>query len=86
MRLDQTGTRSLISVALVAFLAVMGVYLWFIDILAMQKEFGAFLAAELAAFAMLLYLYANPNHREFRKQWFLAGCLFMAFCLVLAVL
>jgi len=86
MRLDQTGTRSLISAALVLFLAVIGVYLWFIDILAMQKQFGAFLAAELTAFAMLLYLYANPNRSEFRKQWFLAGCLFMTFCLVLAVL
>ena len=86
MRLDQAGTRSLVSATLVVFLAVIAVYLWFIDILAMQKQFGAFLAAELAAFAMLLYLYAKPTRGEFRKQWFLAGCLFMAFCLVLAVL
>ena len=86
MRLDQAGTRSLASVALVAFLVVIAICLWFIDILAMQKQFGAFLAAELTAFAMLLYLYAKPAHGEFRKQWFLAGCLFMAFCLALAIL
>ena len=86
MRLDQAGTRSLAFVALVAFLAVIAIYLWFIDILTMQKQFGAFLAAELTALAMLLYLYAKPPRGEFRKQWFLAGCLFIAFCLALAVL
>jgi hypothetical protein len=85
MRLDEARTRSLVSVTLVAFLAVIAIYLWFIDILTMQKQFGAFLAAELTALAMLLYLYAKPTHGGFRKQWFLAGCLFMAFCLALAI-
>jgi hypothetical protein len=35
---------------------VIAICLWFIDILAMQKQFGAFLAAELTAFSMLLPL------------------------------
>jgi hypothetical protein len=70
----------------VALLAVVAVYLWFIDILTMQKEFGAFLAAELTAFALLLYLCVKPTLGEFKKQWFLVGCLFLAFCLALAVL
>jgi len=38
---------------------VIAISLWFIDILAMQKQFRAFLAAELTAFAMLVYLYAR---------------------------
>lgn len=86
MKLNEAGTRSLASAALVTFLAVVAVYLWLIDILTMQKQFGAFLAAELTAFAMLLYLYGRPIQGEFKKQWFLAGCLFMAFCLALTIL
>lgn len=86
MKLNEAGTRSLASAALVTFLVVVAVYLWLIDIITMQKQFGAFLAAELTTFAMLLYLYGRPIHGEFKKQWFLAGCLFLAFCLALAIL
>jgi hypothetical protein len=86
MKMDESSVRSLASAALVALLAVVAVYLWFIDILTMQKEFGTFLAAELTAFAMLLYLYLKPTHGEFKKQWLLAGCFFLALCLALAIL
>jgi hypothetical protein len=86
MKVDESGVRSLASAALVALLAVVAIYLWFIDMLTMQKEFGAFLASELTAFAMLLYLYLRPTYGEFKKQWFLLGCLFLALCLVLAIL
>jgi hypothetical protein len=46
----------------VAFLAV--IYLWFIGILAMQKQFGAFHAAGLTTCVMLLYFYTKPPHRD----------------------
>ena len=86
MRLDEDGVRVLISATLVVFLAVIAVYLWFIDLFSSQREFGAFLAAELVAFAMLVYLATKPDYESVKKSWVLIGCIGLALLLTLPFL
>lgn len=86
MRLSEDGIRLLISAALVSLMVVIAAHLWFIDLLLRQSEFGVFLAAELVAFSMLLYLYTRPSYLDINKAWFLIGCLSLACFLTLAIL
>ena len=66
MRLDEEGLHVLLSGTLVAFLVVFTVFL-VIDLLTGQREFGAFLTAELVAFALLVYVSTRPNY-EFNQE------------------
>ena len=86
MRLQEEGVRVLLSATLVVFLAVVAVYLWFVDLLSSQREFGAFLAAELVAFAILVYVSTKPDYDAVKKSWVLIGCVALALFLTLAVL
>jgi len=86
LKLQQEGVRILLSATLVAFLAVFAVYLWFVDLLSSQREFGAFLTAELMAFAMLIYITTKPDFDAVKKSWVLAGCIALALLLTLAFL
>jgi hypothetical protein len=84
LRLNEEGVRLLLSALLVAFLAVFGVYLWFVDLLSNQREFGSFLTAELVAFAMLVYISTKPDYDAVKKSWVLLGCIALALLLTLA--
>lgn len=84
MRLNEEGVRILLSATLVAFLAVIAAYLWFVDLLSSQREFGAFLSAELVAFAMLVYISTKPDYDSVRKSWVLIGCVALALLLTLS--
>jgi len=86
MRLHEEGVRVLLSATLVAFLAVFAVYLWFVDLLSSQREFGAFLTAELVAFAMLVYISTKPDYDAVKKSWVLTGCIALVLLLTLAFL
>jgi len=86
LRLREEGVRVLLSATLVAFLAVFAVYLWFVDLLSSQREFGAFLTAELVAFAMLVYISTKPDYDAVKKSWMLIGCIALALLLILAFL
>lgn len=86
MRLHEEEVRLLLSTALVAFLAVFAAYLWFVDLLLSQREFGAFLSAELVAFAMLVYISTKPDYHSVRKSWVLVGCACLALLLTLGFL
>ena len=86
MRLQEEGVRILIEAALVCFLAVFAVHMWFIDLLTQQREFGALLAAELMAFSMLVYLSTKSDLGEVKKSWLLEGCVGLAVFLALALL
>ena len=86
MRMDEDGVRVLLSATLVAFLAVLAAYLWFVDLLSNQRQFGAFLTAELVAFAMLVYLTTKPDYDAVKKSWMLMGCVALALCLTLPFL
>ena len=86
MRLHEEEVRVLLSATLVAFLAVFAVYLWFVDLLSSQREFGAFLAAELVAFGMLIYISTKPDYGAVKNSWVLIGCLVLVLFLTLAFL
>jgi len=86
LRLHEEGVRVLLSATLVTFLAIFAVYLWFVDLLSSQREFGAFLTAELVAFAMLVYISTKPDYDAVKKSWVLIGCIAMALFLTLACL
>jgi hypothetical protein len=83
LRLHEEEVRVLLSATLVVFLAVLAVYLWFIDLFSSQREFGAFLTAELVAFAMLVYTSTKPNYDAVKKSWVLIGCIALALLLTL---
>ena len=83
MRLDKEGVRVFLSLLLVIFLAAFAVYLWFVDLLSNQREFGAFLTAELIAFAMLVYISTKPDFDAVKKSWVLMGCIALASILAL---
>ena len=83
MRLNEEGVRILLSTALMVFLAVIAFYLWFIDLLSSQREFGAFLTAELVGFAMLVYISTKPDYGAVKKSWVLIGCIALALLLTL---
>jgi len=84
--MDEDGVRVLLSATLVAFLAVLAAYLWFVDLLSNQRQFGAFLTAELVAFAMLVYLTTKPDYDAVKKSWMLMGCVALALLLTLPFL
>jgi hypothetical protein len=86
LRLQEEGVRILIGAALVFFLAVFAVYMWLMNLLTQQREFGVLLAAELLAFSMLVYLSTKPDLGEVKKSWLLAGCVGLALFLTLALL
>jgi len=86
LKLQEEGVRILLSATLVAFLAVFAIYLLFVDLLSSQREFGAFLTAELMAFAMLVYIATKPDFDAVKKSWVLAGCIALALLLILAFL
>jgi hypothetical protein len=86
MRLSEEGIRGLIAAAIASLMVVVAVRLWSIDLLLGQSEFGVFLAIELVAFSMLLYLYTRISYLHVKKNWFLLGCLCLAFLLTLAIL
>ena len=86
MRTVGNDLRWMIAAPLVLFLAVNGVSLWFIDLISRQGEFAGLLAAELVAFALLLYLERIPSYREASIVWLIAGCAFLVIFLVIAML
>jgi len=86
MRLSEEGIRGLVAAAIVSLMVVVAVRLWSIDLLLGQSEFGVFLAIELVAFSMLLYLYTRVSYLHVKKDWFLLGCLCLALLLTLAIL
>jgi len=86
VRLHEEGVRGLISATLVLFVAVIAVYLWFIDLVTSQREFGAFLTAELVAFATLVYVSTKPDYDSVKKSWLLVGCIVLTLLLILPFL
>ena len=86
MRLGEEGVRVLISATFVVFLAVIAVHLWFIDLVSSQREFGAFLTAELVAFATLVYVSTKPDYDSVKKSWVIIGCIALTLLLTLPFL
>jgi hypothetical protein len=85
LKLREEGVRTMIAAALLSFMIVVGADLWFIDLLSRQREFTIFLGAELVAFSMMLYVTTRTSFGEVKKEWFLTGCLCLAFFLALTL-
>ncbi len=81
MKLNEEGLQVILAASLVAFLAIFAVYLWFIDLISRQREFGSLLATELVAFSMLAYIATRPNYAATKKAWILSGCVALIFLL-----
>lgn len=86
MSLYQEDVKYRIAFVLAILLIMMAVYLWFIDLLSMQRVFGMLLASELIAFAMLVYVYSKPSFPRTSKAWLLSGSIVVAIFLLLALM
>jgi len=79
------GARSLTSILLVCFVAVVAAYLWFIDIYGGQRAFGFLLSAVLLGFSMLVYVYRQSSYEAISKPLLVLGYLALAVLLSLSV-
>jgi hypothetical protein len=75
----------LMSIVLLIFLLVVAGFIWFLDPLTQQTTFGLFVAVELVAFAMLVYITYKGNFDDISKPWlFLAGAVIIYLMLLSA--
>jgi hypothetical protein len=65
--------------------AAIVVYLWILDLVSLQRVFGAMLGSELVIFAMIVYIYYKPTLTVADSNWLLLGCLVAASFLLIAV-
>jgi peptidoglycan/LPS O-acetylase OafA/YrhL len=84
-RLDEELLRYSIGTLLAAAGSTIMVYLWYIDLVALQRVFGALLAAGLVIFAMALYVFSKQTLTGKTNTWLLVGCLGAASLLLMAV-
>jgi peptidoglycan/LPS O-acetylase OafA/YrhL len=61
------------------------VYLWIVDLVSLQRVFGALLGSELIIFAMVVYIYYKPTLTTASNNWLLLGCVIAATFLLVAV-
>lgn len=85
MRLDEELLRYAIGTLFAAAGSTIMVYLWYIDLVALQRVFGALLAAGLVIFAMALYVFSKQTLTGKTNTWLLIGCLGAASLLLMAV-
>lgn len=85
MRLDEETLRNTIGTLFAVAGSSIMIYLWYIDLLALQRVFGALLAAGLLIFAMALYVFTKPALTGRTNTWLLLGCLGAAILLLMAV-
>jgi peptidoglycan/LPS O-acetylase OafA/YrhL len=77
----QYSVATLLSTAAASIL----VYLWIVDLVSLQRVFGALLGSELIIFAMVVYIYYKPTLTKEGNNWLLLGCLIAASFLLVAV-
>jgi hypothetical protein len=82
MELDSESIRTLMTWSIMAFLVALTPYLWFIDLLAMQRAFALLLSAELVAFSLLIYVTTKRSYDSLKKSWILIGCITLAILLL----
>ena len=85
MKLDEEMLRYTVVTLLAIAAASIAVYLWVIDLVALQRVFGAMLGSELVIFSMALYVYYRPSFAGTSNRWLLLGCVVAAFFLLIAV-
>lgn len=85
IRLEEETLRYAIGTLFAVAGSSIMVYLWYIDLLALQRVFGALLAAGLVIFAMAVYVFTKPSITGRSNTWLLLGCLGAATLLLMAV-
>jgi hypothetical protein len=85
MKLDQELLRYAIGTLFATAGATITVYLWYMDLFALQRVFGALLSAGLVVFSMALYVFSKPTLTGRTNTWLLLGCLGTATLLLIAV-
>ncbi len=85
MKLDEELLRYTIGVLFAAAGSTVMVYLWYIDLIALQRVFGALLAAGLVIFAMAIYVFSKETLTGRSNTWLLLGCLAAGGLLLLAI-
>jgi hypothetical protein len=85
MKLDQELSRYAIGTLFATAGATIMVYLWYMDLFALQRVFGALLSGGLVVFSMALYVFSKPTLTGRTNTWLLIGCLGAAILLLIAV-
>jgi len=85
LTLDEETLRYAVETLLATAAASIAVYLWFLDISALQRVFGAMLASELVIFATAVYVYYKPTMLGPNTKWVVMGCATAATFLLIAV-
>jgi peptidoglycan/LPS O-acetylase OafA/YrhL len=82
---DNDIVRYSVATLLATAAASILVYLWIVDLVSLQRVFGALLGAELVIFAMVVYVYYKPTITVASNNWLLLGCVVAASFLLIAV-
>ncbi|MDA4111372.1 MAG: hypothetical protein OK439_02455 [Thaumarchaeota archaeon] len=85
MKPDNDIIRYSVATLLATAAASILVYLWILDLVSLQRVFGALLGSELVIFAMVVYIYYKPSLTLESSNWLLLGCLVAAAFLLIAV-
>ena len=85
MMADEDIVRYSVATLLATAAASIAVYLWILDLVSLQRVFGAMLGSELVIFAMVVYIYYKPTLTVTSSNWLFLGCLVAAFFLLVAV-
>ena len=85
MKLDEEMLRYTVATLLATAAASIAGYLWIVDLVSLQRVFGAMLGSELVIFAMAVYVYLNPSISSTSNTWLLVGCVIAAVFLLIAV-
>jgi len=82
---DENIMRYSVAILLATAAASIAAYLWILDLVSLQRVFGAMLGAELVIFSMVVYLYYKPTLTVTTNNWLLLGCVVAACFLLIAV-
>lgn len=85
MKPDEDIVRYSVMTLLATAAASIAAYLWILDLVSLQRVFGAMLGSELVIFAMIVYIYYKPSITAESSNWLLVGCLVAASFLLVAV-
>jgi peptidoglycan/LPS O-acetylase OafA/YrhL len=85
MKPDKDIVRYAVATLLATAAASILLYLWILDLVSLQRVFGALLGSELVIFAMVVYIYYKPTLTTSSNNWLLVGCLVAASFLLIAV-
>ncbi len=85
MKLDEEMLRYTVAMLLATAAASIAGYLWVVDLVSLQRVFGAMLGSELVIFSMAVYVYLKPSISSTSNTWLLVGCVIAAVFLLISV-